>query len=213
MKLQVALDCNFSVVSALSLLEKIADCVDIIEAGTPFIVESGLLLVRQLKEAFPEKQVSADLKIADAGHYEASRAFEAGADIATVLAMADDVTIMNARDAAHELGREIMVDMLNTQNLEERIARIDAFGVDYICLHTSKDLQKVDRDACRAFEKLRKCVKNSKLALAGGISPENIEQFASIKPDVIIVGEAITAADDPVGAARAICTAMGKYGC
>ena len=130
MKLQVALDCNFSVVSALSLLEKIADCVDIIEAGTPFIVESGLLLVRQLKEAFPEKQVSADLKIADAGHYEASRAFEAGADIATVLAMADDVTIMNARDAAHELGREIMVDMLNTQNLEERIARIDAFGVD-----------------------------------------------------------------------------------
>ena len=122
MKLQVALDCNFSVVSALSLLEKIADCVDIIEAGTPFIVESGLLLVRQLKEAFPEKQVSADLKIADAGHYEASRAFEAGADIATVLAMADDVTIMNARDAAHELGREIMVDMLNTQHLESTIS-------------------------------------------------------------------------------------------
>ena len=166
------------------------------EVGTPFVMEYGLAPVRKLKQAFPEKLILADLKIADAGYYEAAAAFKSGADIATVLAVTDDATIRNAMTAAREYGRSIMVDMLAVPDLPTRLMQVDALGVDYICLHTSKDLQRLDQDMSKSFEVLRSYVKNAKLAIAGGINRTTIEKFAAICPDVIIVGEGITGAED-----------------
>ena len=159
-------------------------------------MEYGLAPVRKLKQAFPEKLILADLKIADAGYYEAAAAFKSGADIATVLAVTDDATIRNAMTAAKEYGRSIMVDMLAVPDLPTRLMQVDALGVDYICLHTSKDLQRLDQDMSKSFEVLRSYVKNAKLAIAGGINRTTIEKFAAICPDVIIVGEGITGAAD-----------------
>lgn len=184
----------FSTELAQEFAAQTRDSIDIIEVGTPFVMEYGLLPVRHLKEAFPEKKILADLKIADAGYYEAEAAFKNGADIATVLAVTDDATIHNAVAAARKYGREIMVDMLAVANLPTRLTQVDAMGVDYICLHTSKDLQRLDKDMSRSFAMLRSYVKNAKLAIAGGINRSSISKFAAIEPDVIIVGEGITGA-------------------
>ena len=131
---------------AKKLVSEAKESIDIIEVGTPFVMEYGLAPVKELKAAFPEKTILADLKIADAGYYEAAAAFKNGADIATVLAVTDDATIRNAVAAAREYGCAIMVDMLAVPNLPERLTQVDAMGVDYICLHTSKDLQRLDKD-------------------------------------------------------------------
>ena len=78
MKLQIALD-DISLEDALRLVESIRKDIDIIEVGTPMAIQYGMEAVRRMKQAFPEKEVLADLKIMDAGEYEASEAFEAGA--------------------------------------------------------------------------------------------------------------------------------------
>lgn len=218
MQLQIALDFDYltanrnherkslitySVPLAKEIIGKIRDYIDIIEVGTPFIYEYGLSAVRTLKELFPEKKILADLKIADAGYYEAAAAFKNGADIVTVLAMTDDVTIANTVEAAKEFQKEILADMVSVANLSGRLTEIDAMGVDYICLHTSKDLQRLDSDPVKAFAELRNRVKKSKLALAGGINEKSFEKFVHIAPDVVIVGEGLTGAEKPDAVAAA----------
>lgn len=212
MQLQAALDYNYKATDARSetslpeltvfdaalakkLVSEAGDSVDIVEIGTPFVLEYGLAAVRELKAAFPEKMILADLKIADAGYYEAASAFRHGVDIVTVLGVTEDATITGAIAAARAYGRAVMVDMLAVADLPARLAQVDKMGADYICLHTSKDLQRLNPDAAKSFALLKNYVNYAKLVLAGGINRTTVEKFASIQPDVIIVGEGITGAD------------------
>ena len=89
MKLQLALD-TLSLKQCLDLVEKVKDTVDIVEIGTPVLLEYGLWAVREMKGRFPDLEVLADAKIMDAGEYEASQCFEAGADYVTVLGASHD---------------------------------------------------------------------------------------------------------------------------
>ena len=52
--------------------------IDIVEAGTPLIKSEGLDAVRELRKAFPDKAILADLKTADAGRIEMECAAKAG---------------------------------------------------------------------------------------------------------------------------------------
>lgn len=208
MKLQVALDSDFSLDRALRVIETVQASIDIVEIGTPFVLAEGLSVVRGVKQRFPHLPVLADLKIMDAGEYEAGLAFAAGADLVTALAAADDQTIRGALTAARAHGGELVVDMIAVPDLPRRLAEIDALSVDYLCLHTSKDLQKLSGDMDGVFAQLRQQVTRTGIALAGGIHAGNIAQYARIRPDIIIVGEGITGAADPAAAARAIRQAM-----
>ena len=77
MKLQVAIDL-LSTADALALLKKVANQVDVIELGTPLIKQEGLSVVTNVKAAYPDKLVFADMKTMDAGESEADLAFDAG---------------------------------------------------------------------------------------------------------------------------------------
>ena len=78
MKLQVAIDL-LSTADALALLHKVSEYVDVIELGTPLIKQQGLSVVTNVKAAYPDKLVFADMKTMDAGELEADLAFNAGA--------------------------------------------------------------------------------------------------------------------------------------
>ena len=92
MKLQLALD-DITLDEAVVLLDKVHPYVDIIEVGSPFIIEEGMRPVRIFKEKYPDCEILADTKIMDAGEYEAEETFKAGADYCTVLGVTDTLTI------------------------------------------------------------------------------------------------------------------------
>lgn len=144
MKPQLALDL-VNIPQAKELVKEVEAYVDIVEIGTPVVINEGLRAVKEIKEAFPNLQVLADLKIMDAGGYEVMKASEAGADIITVLGVSDDSTILGAVQEARKQNKKIMVDMINVKNMEERAQEIDALGVDYICVHSGYDHQ-ADRE-------------------------------------------------------------------
>lgn len=78
MKLQLALDFDLSMQDAVGMVKKTEKDVDIIEAGTPYLMDHGLEGATVLKKEFPDKLVLADLKIADAGYREAEKCISRG---------------------------------------------------------------------------------------------------------------------------------------
>lgn len=195
MKLQLALDL-VNIEGAIEVVKQVESYVDIVEIGTPIVINEGLHAVKALKNAFPNMTVLADLKIMDAGGYEVMKASEAGADIVTILGVAEDASITGAVEEAKKQGKQILVDMIAVKNLAERAAQVDALGVDYICVHTGYDLQAVGQNSFEDLLTLKSVVKNAKIAVAGGIKLGTLPEVIAAGPDLIIVGGGITGQED-----------------
>ncbi|MFH5181427.1 3-hexulose-6-phosphate synthase [Paenibacillus sp. TAB 01] len=200
MKLQLALDL-VNIPEAKEVVKEVQEYIDIVEIGTPVVINEGLLAVKEIKEAFPSLDVLADLKIMDAGAYEVMKASEAGADIITVLGATDDSTIRGAVEEGRKHGKKILVDMINVKNLEERAREVDALGVDYICVHTGYDLQAEGENSFEQLRMIKNVVKNAKTAIAGGIKLATLPEVIEASPDLVIVGGGITGQADKRAAA------------
>lgn len=203
MKLQLALDSNNSQ-EAKRLLEKVSDLVDIVEVGTPLLMKEGVKVVTEIKDAHPQLEMLADLKIMDAGDIEARIGFEAGADIVTVLGVAHDVTIRRAVDQARTLSKQVMIDLIAVGDIQTRINQLDAIAPDYCCVHTAFDLQDRGMDPLREIQLVQSALKRAKMAVAGGINPEILPNIIVYRPAVVIVGGFITNHPDPRRAALEI---------
>ncbi|NHN35359.1 3-hexulose-6-phosphate synthase [Paenibacillus agricola] len=203
MKLQLALDL-VNIPDAIKLVKEVEAFIDIVEIGTPIVINEGLHAVKAIKEAFPNLLVLADLKIMDAGGYEVMKASEAGANIITVLGASSDATIKGAVEEARKHGNSILVDMINVQDLEKRAIEIDALGVDYICVHTGYDSQAAGQSPFEELRTVKRVVKNAKTAVAGGIKLSTLPEVIQAKPDLIIIGGGITSQDDKAGVAAEI---------
>ncbi|MDT3959177.1 3-hexulose-6-phosphate synthase [Staphylococcus kloosii] len=201
MELQLAIDL-LNKEEATELANKVKDYVDIVEIGTPIVINEGLPSVQHLDDNIDGVKVLADLKIMDAAGYEVSQAVKYGADVVTILGVAEDASIKGAVEEAHKNNKELLVDMIAVQDLEQRAKELDALGADYIMVHTGYDLQAEGVSPLDSLRKVKSVITNSKLAVAGGIKPDTIEEVAKEEPDLIVVGGGIANADDPVAAAQ-----------
>jgi 3-hexulose-6-phosphate synthase len=200
MELQLALDL-VNIPEAIELVKEVGEHIDIVEIGTPVVINEGLHAVKAVKEAFPNLKVLADLKIMDAAGYEVMKASEAGADIITILGTAEDMSIQGAVEEAKKQGKKILVDMIAVKDLAGRAKEVDAMGVDYICVHTGYDLQAVGKNSFEDLQTIKSVVKNAKTAIAGGIKLETLPEVIKVKPDLVIVGGGITGQADTKAAA------------
>lgn len=200
MKLQLALDL-VDIPGAKEIVAEVADYIDIVEIGTPVVINEGLHAVKAIKDAFPQLKVLADLKIMDAGGYEVMKAAEAGADIVTVLGVADDSTIRGAVEEARKSGREILVDLINVKDLKTRAAEVEALGVDYICVHSGYDHQAEGKNSFEDLQAIKSVVTRAKTAIAGGIKLATLPEVITANPDLVIVGGGITGEADKKAAA------------
>lgn len=209
MKLQLALDTT-TIDEAVALVRQTEKWVDIIEIGTPMLIEYGLEAVRVMKKNFPNHTVLADAKIMDAGELEAAMCFKAGADIVTVLGVSHLTTIENTVKAAKAAHGKVMVDMIDVENLKSKTKAIDELGVDYICVHTAFDLQAEKSEPMEELVEVNNIIVNSQSAVAGGVKLATIERVVACNPEVIVVGGGITNQEDPALTAQAIKEAMVK---
>jgi 3-hexulose-6-phosphate synthase len=203
MKLQLALDL-VNIPEAIEVVKEVEEHIDIVEIGTPVVINEGLKAVKEMKNAFPNLTVLADLKIMDAAGYEVSQASEAGADIITILGAAEDQSIKGAVEEAKKRGKQILADMIAVKDIETRAKELDELGVDYICVHTGYDLQAVGKNSFEDLATIKSVVKNTKTAVAGGIKLETLPEVIKQKPDLVIVGGGIATQDDKHAAAKSI---------
>lgn len=205
--LQVALDfLNLSRAVKVAT-EAVAGGADWIEAGTPLIKSEGLDAVRTLKKQFPEKTIIADMKIMDVGSIEVQMAAEAGAEVVMMLGVTDDSTISEGVEAGARYGARIMVDMINVSDMITRAFELERLGVDYVCVHVGIDQQMRGVDPLDVLAKVAETV-NIPVAVAGGINSESAAKAVEAGASIVIVGGAITKAEQAEMAASMVKQAM-----
>ncbi len=214
MLLQLALDIPHAG-AVRRLLDQTASGVDIIELGTPLLIRYGTDIISKIRRDFPDAMILADLKIVDAGAVESGLAFDAGADIVTVLGTAHAATLREAGEQAKAAGGRIMADLITARESDEavRLARaLDLAGVDFICLHTASDApgREDTKPVPERIDRVRAEVHQAGLAVAGGLNPRKIERLVPHEPDIVVVGSYVTGNADPGGAVRRIREAMHR---
>jgi len=200
MDLLLALD-FITITEAKKIVHELGNTIDILETGTPFIIQEGLHAVRELRKEFPGLKIFADLKIMDAGEHETEMAIEAGADIISVLGAADNATIKASVNIAHKRNKLILADMIALHNVPARALEIEALGADYICVHTAADIQGSGNNPLKELQMLNSAIRNTKIAVAGGIKLNTLPEIVKNNPAIIIVGSGITAQPDRYGIA------------
>lgn len=205
MNIQLALD-RLTIEEAIKVGNMVRPYVDWIEVGTSLIKEFGMRSVKELRKAFPEKVIVADMKTFDNANYEFKMCYEAGADVATVMGAAPKVSIDTCMEVARKFDKLVMFDLLNTSIVQ--LEQLSEYEDAIFCGHVSKDQQEISGER-QAFSGLSLpqyllSGESPRLALAGGITADSLPELAKIKPYVVIVGSAITKAEDPVAAAQEI---------
>jgi 3-hexulose-6-phosphate synthase len=211
-ELQLALDV-LDKDRAVRVASDVADIVDRIEVGTPFLLRYGIRAIAAIRNALPSAFIVADCKIMDCGRVVAERAFEAGADSVIVQAGAARATLEAVCDTASRMNRQVMVDGLGIYDVRALASKIHGFPFSHVVIHSGLDEQKVDSTLpVRAVEEARRTAGLPPIAVAGGISPSNIRDLLPLTGiQLIIVGAAISNSATPRSVATELFALAGIY--
>ncbi|RDU38162.1 3-hexulose-6-phosphate synthase [Neobacillus piezotolerans] len=191
MKLQLAVD-RVSIEKAIGIIREAESYIDIIEIGTSLIKDFGLESVRRIRREFPEKAILADIKTVDEAEYEFEAIYQAGADIATVLGASSLETIRICQQVAQKYQKDYMIDLLETS--AEKQLELKQFSDGILCVHLPSDkstgLQALIESTLAQIDDF------PRLAVAGGIKPENIAEIKKANFEIAIVGGGITKSAD-----------------
>jgi 3-hexulose-6-phosphate synthase len=201
-KLQLALD-MLDQRQALAILEKTAEYIDIIEVGTPLLKYQGISIVHTIRQQYPDKTLLVDTKTMDVGQYEADFCFAAGADMVSVLGVADDNTIRGAFASARAHSGKVMVDLIGVPRVVERARFLDTLGVDYLGIHSGIDQQQRGKTPLQELREVSASV-HTPLSVAGGINPATLPELLRYNPGIVVIGGAITQAQQPGAMAQAV---------
>lgn len=209
--LQIALD-YVSLPQALVMAYQVAPEVDILEVGTPLIKAAGMDAIRSLREICPDKLILADMKTPDVGGLEASMAFDAGADIMTVIGGAALDTVAQALSVAQERNKIMMIELTGVQDILMRAKEWRKIGVDRLVYHREWDAQAAGREWEQTDKETIKTLIDLgyKITVTGGLNTELLPFFSDLPIDVVISGRGIREAADPQATARAMKTAITK---
>ena len=201
--IQMALD-SLDFDATISLAKQVAPFVDIFEIGTPCIKHNGVNLVKALRAEFPDKLLLVDLKTMDAGEYEATPFYAAGADICTVLGVSGLATCKGVIKAANANAAEAQIDLINVDDKAACArATVDA-GAQIIGVHTGLDAQAAGHTPFADLSLIASLGLNVRISVAGGINTKTVQDVVRAGASIIVVGAAIYGAASPAEAAREI---------
>lgn len=201
--IQMALD-SLDFDQTVALATKVAPHVDIFEIGTPCIKHNGINLVKELRARFPNHLLLVDLKTMDAGEYEATPFYAAGADICTVLGVSGLATCKGVIKAANAYGAEAQIDLIN---VEDKVACARATveaGAQIMGIHTGLDAQAAGHTPFADLNAIAALGLNVRISVAGGIKQSTVQDVVRAGANIIVVGAAIYGAACPATAAKEI---------
>jgi 3-hexulose-6-phosphate synthase len=189
MKLQVSFD-SLELEKSLSIATQMQEYVDIFEIGSLLVYKYGITALEEFRKALPEKTLLADIKIADRGKEVTQLFAKAGADWITVLAGTNRNVIHTACTTANDLGKKVMLDLLDASSLGQSAVEAQTLGASALLFHrpATEHLQAISLDQWEMVKG------NTKLPIfiATHVTRENIEQLIQLQPGGIVMGRSAT---------------------
>ncbi len=202
--LQIAMD-YIELPPALAMAVKVAPEVDIIEIGTPLCKAVGLQAIRAMRELVgPDKLILADFKSPDVGGLEAKMAFDAGADMMTVIGGAALATVESALAVARDAKKEMLMELTGVRDILARAREWRQIGVERMVYHRGWDEQAFSREWVEEDRTviLQLIDMGFKVTVTGGITRPLLAFFQPLPVSVVICGRGIRETPDPRQAAH-----------
>ncbi len=199
MKLQISFDVS-DLTNALDIAKKVEPYCDIFEVTTILIYKYGIHALQEFKKTFPQKTILADSKIVDRGRAATTLFNTTDVDWITVMAGTAKEVIHAAAATAHASNKKVMLDLLDSSSPEQSAMEAQGLNVDALLFHKPFD----EKDSVTFLEKWDSVRGNTQLPIfiAAYMSSELVDKVIALKPDGIVVGSAITEAEDPTKAAE-----------
>jgi 3-dehydro-L-gulonate-6-phosphate decarboxylase len=190
----------------------VAPEVDIIEIGTPLCKAAGLEAIEAMREICPDKLILADFKTPDVGGLEATMAFDAGADMITVIGGAALATVEQAHKVASKRGKIMLMELTGVRDIVARATEWRRIGVDRLVYHREWDAQSAGREWAEEDKvTIRQLIDMGyKVTVTGGLTLDLLPFFADLPASVLICGRGIREQPDPRAAARQMRLAIAE---
>jgi len=201
--LQVSLDVT-TISEALSMARgAVRAGVDWLEAGTPLILAEGLQSIREIRKAFPNHPIVADLKTMDGGGLEAEMMFDAGASFVVVMSQAHWATVKEVVAMSRRKGGKAMADLLNSPDKVKDAKRMEELGVDYIIAHLGFDERRAvpGLSALDSLEKIVHAV-TVPVQAVGGLSIDQAIESLRLGAKSIVIGAPLVIAANRFATAK-----------
>ncbi|MDZ4170948.1 MAG: bifunctional 5,6,7,8-tetrahydromethanopterin hydro-lyase/3-hexulose-6-phosphate synthase, partial [Methanobacteriaceae archaeon] len=203
--LQVALDLDNMdqmemIINSLPDRERI-----LLEAGTPLVKKFGVGIVSKIRELRKDAFIIADLKTLDVGRIEVKMAADETADAVAISGLGTIESIEKAIHEAQKQGIYSILDMMNVDNFVEKLNNLN-YMPSIVLLHRNVDLEtlKAERGENQSemtewgnIAEIKDILgKNGLVAVAGGITPNKVNQALDSQADIIVVGRYIIGSRD-----------------
>ncbi len=196
MLLQVALDKP----EHLGILPALKGVADIIEVGTPLLKRFGIAAITTVREICPDIPVLADTKTVDGGALEANMVFGAGASFMTVLSCASSATHETVGKCATAFGASVIVDTITESGRPILLPQdfVLPEGFAYVAVHSPTDARLAGDSSIGHIDAVAAMhARGFRVSLAGGIGPATLDSVIAVKPEILVVGSAITESENP----------------
>jgi 3-hexulose-6-phosphate synthase len=192
-ELQVALDLPDKD-RMMHVVSEVAEVVDRIEVGTPFILRYGMTSISDVRRAVPSAFIVADCKIMDYGHATATAALESGADSVIVQASASRATLEAVCEAAYNMDRQVMVDGLGIYDAQVLARKIQGLPFSHVIIHIAVDEQHLDLALLvAAVAEAKRTNGLPSIAVAGCITPANVQALMPLTGILLVTSHWIFA--------------------
>jgi len=208
MKVQVSFD-KPDLEKALSIATHIAPYADIFEIGTLLIYHHGVKAIQSFRQAFPQKTIFADCKIADRGKEAVTLFAQAGADWVTVMAGTGKEVIHTSCTTADNLNVKVMLDLLDASSVAQSALEAKNLGVSALLFHQASD----EQESLTFLDKWDMVKENTDLPIfiSAKIRRETAQEILHVNPHGIIIGRSITDAENPAQEAQYFYELAAKY--
>ncbi len=179
---------------ALSIAEQTAEFADILGIGSLLLYKEGINAIKTFNKKFPNKDIFVEAHIIEKADEAVKMMAESGAKYISVLAGTLNSIIKKAVNAAQQFDAKIALDLLDAAAAGQSALDAKTLGVDLLILHRPPQATSTDLEA-----EWRNVHDNTKLPLfiTGKIDDSDIKQILELKPNGIMIGSAVTKADNP----------------
>lgn len=181
-------------------LEEILDAIPsskkiILEAGTPLIKKFGINVIQTIHNIHPNNYIVADMKTLDVAELEVFIAAEARADAIAISGLASLETINKGIISGKEHGMDVFLDLMNVSDPEALLENLEDLPA-VMLFHRGIDQEGNLDHPWEKIKEIKQKYSNVLVAVAGGINVMTADKALSNGADIVVVGRAITTAEN-----------------